>query len=385
MLLYDDRTRAEIDLDALENNFRILKGKTAPGTRIMTMVKADAYGHGATPVARELEKLGVDYLGVANIYEAAALREAGISCPILILGYTPFELTGELLRFGVTQTVQSLSHAEAYAAQAKALGKTLRVHIKLDTGMSRCGIVCAPDPDAAAREAAAICALDALDAEGIFTHFASSETLDGSYTMTQYAVFSSVLDKICAAGINIPIKHCANSAAVLKYPYMHMDMVRLGLALYGYSPLEDGPDFGLIPVMRLCTRIEQLKILPAGTKVSYGMTFTTKRETKLAVLPIGYGDGLRRVYQDMGAVVRGVRAPQIGRVCMDLCMLDVTDVPGVQEGDRVVLFGAPPFPTADVFAAKDNVSPYELLTGVSKRVLRLYQRSGETVERMCYV
>ena len=154
-----------------------------------------------------------------------------------------------------------------------------------------------------------------------------------------------------------------------------MDMVRLGLALYGYSPLEDGPDFGLIPVMRLCTRIEQLKILPAGTKVSYGMTFTTKRETKLAVLPIGYGDGLRRVYQDMGAVVRGVRAPQIGRVCMDLCMLDVTDVPG----------GAPPFPTADVFAAKDNVSPYELLTGVSKRVLRLYQRGGETVERMCYV
>ena len=385
MLIYDDRTRAEIDFDALDNNFCILKGQTAPGTKIMTMVKADAYGHGAVPVAHELERLGVDYLGVANIYEASALREAGVACPVLILGYTPFELTNELLRLDITQTVQDLPHAERYAAQAKALGKTLRVHIKLDTGMSRCGIVCAPDPEAAAEEAAAICALDGLDAEGIFTHFASSETLDGSYTAAQYAVFSSVLDKICARGINIRIKHCANSAAVLKYPYMHLDMVRLGLALYGISPLESGPDFGLRPVMRLCTRIEQLKTLPAGTKVSYGMTFTTTRETKLAVLPIGYGDGLRRVYQDMGFIVRGVRAPQLGRICMDLCMLDVTDVPDVQEGDTVVLFGAPPYPTADVFAAKDNVSPYELVTGISKRVLRIYLRGGQIVDRMCYV
>ena len=275
MLVYDDRTRAEIDFDALDNNFRILKGKVAPGTRIMAMVKADAYGHGAVPVAHELEKLGVDYLGVANIYEAAALRDAGVCCPILILGYTPFELTSEILRLDVTQTVQSLSHAEQYAAQAGAQGRKLRVHIKLDTGMSRCGIVCAPDPEAAAQEACAICALDGLDVEGIFTHFASSETVDSRYTAEQYAVFSSVLDKICAKGINIRIKHCANSGAVLKYPYMHMDMVRLGLALYGISPLESGPDFGLVPVMRLSTRIEQLKTLPACTKVSYGMTFTT--------------------------------------------------------------------------------------------------------------
>ena len=385
MLLYDDRTRAEIDFDALDNNFRILRALVKPQTRCMAMVKADAYGHGAIPVARELEKQGIDYLGVANIYEAAALREAGITAPVLILGYTPFELTGELLKLGITQTVQSLEHAKAYAAHAKEAGRTLRVHIKLDTGMSRCGIVCAPDPDAAANEAAAICALDALEVEGIFTHFAASEAEDGAYTAAQFSVFSSVLDKISAMGINIPIKHCANSGAVLKYPYMHMDMVRLGLALYGYSPLENGPDFGLVPVMRLCTRIEQLKTLPAGTKVSYGMTYTTKRQTRVAVLPIGYGDGLRRYYTEMSGVVRGRRAAQIGRVCMDLCMLDVTDIPDAEEGDTVVLFGPKPYPTAEDFARKDDISPYELLTGISKRVLRIYLRGGEIVERMCYV
>ena len=166
---------------------------------------------------------------------------------------------------------------------------------------------------------------------------------------------------------------------------MHMDMVRLGLALYGYSPLENGPDFGLVPVMRLCTRIEQLKTLPAGTKVSYGMTYTTKRQTRVAVLPIGYGDGLRRYYTEMSGVVRGRRAAQIGRVCMDLCMLDVTDIPDAEEGDTVVLFGPKPYPTAEDFARKDDISPYELLTGISKRVLRIYLRGGEIVERMCYV
>lgn len=385
MVLYDDRTRAEIDLDALAGNLRILRGQVKHSTKVMAMVKADAYGHGAIPVAHELEQLGIDYLGVANIYEASALREAGIRTPILILGYTPAELTSELLRLKVTQTVQSLSHAQQLSRAVGKSGGTIKIHIKLDTGMSRCGIVCAADENAAAQEVQAICTLPGLEKEGIFTHFAASESDDSAYTQMQYALFSSVLDKIRELGVNIPLKHCANSAAVLKYPYMQMDMIRAGLALYGLSPLPDGPDFGLKPVLSLRTRIEQLKTLPAGTGVSYGVTYVTSRETQLAVLPIGYGDGLRRAYHNACFIVRGQRAPQIGRLCMDLCMLDVTDIPGVQEHDEVVLFGAPPYPNADEFAPQDDVNAYELLTGISKRVLRIYKRGGETVSRMCYV
>lgn len=384
MLIYDDRTRAEIDLDALANNLQVLRARVARDTLVMGMVKADAYGHGAVPIARELERLGIDYLGVANIYEAASLRDAGITVPMLILGYTPVELTDEILRMNVTQTVQSLAHAERYSAAAVRIGKTLKIHIKLDTGMSRCGIVCAGNEDAAVEEVLKICRLPSLEVEGIFTHFATSEAEDERYAQAQYALFSSILDKIRILGVNIPLKHCANSGAVLKYPYMHMDMVRAGLALYGLSPLPDSPDFGLKPVLSLRTRIEQLKNLPTGTGVSYGVTYTTSRPTKVAVLPIGYGDGLRRIYDNASFIVRGQRAPQIGRLCMDLCMVDVTDISGVCEEDEVVLFGAPPFPNADEFAPKDVVA-YELLTGISKRVLRVYIRGGEIVERMCYV
>lgn len=385
MVLYDDRTRAEINLDALAGNLQVLRAQVKRSTKIMAMVKADAYGHGAVPIAHELERLGIDYLGVANIYEASSLREAGVCAPILILGYTPAELTGELLRLHATQAVQSLSHAERLSHAACGLEGTIKIHIKLDTGMSRCGIVCAGEEDAAAREVQAICTLPGLETEGIFTHFAASEADDSTYTRMQYELFSSVLDKIRELHVNIPLKHCANSAAVLKYPYMQMDMVRAGLALYGLSPLPGGPDFGLKPVLSLHTRIEQLKILPAGTGVSYGVTYTTSRETRLAVLPIGYGDGLRRAYQNASFIVRGRRAPQIGRLCMDLCMLDVTDIPGVQERDEVVLFGARPYPNADEFAPEDGVNAYELLTGISKRVLRIYKRGGQTVFRMCYV
>ncbi len=385
MVLYDDRTRAEIDLDALAANLQVLRTQVKNSTKIMAMVKADAYGHGAVPIAHELELLGADYLGVANIYEASSLREAGIHLPILVLGYTPAELTQELLRLHVTQTVQSYSHAQRLSQAAVAAGGTVKIHIKLDTGMSRCGIVCSVSEEKAAQEVREICCLPGLEPEGIFTHFAASEFEDETYTQMQYARFLSVLEKVRKLNVNIPLKHCANSAAVLKYPYMQMDMVRTGLALYGLSPLPQNFDFGLTPVLSLRTRIEQLKTLPAGTGVSYGVTFVTSRETRLAVLPIGYGDGLRRAYTNASFIVRGQRAPQIGRLCMDLCMLDVTDIPNVQEHDEVVLFGAPPYPNADAFAPEDGVNAYELLTGISKRVLRIYKRGGEVVSRMCYV
>ena len=385
MLIYDDRTRAEIDLDALDNNYRVIRGLIGENVRMMAMMKADAYGHGAVVIARELEKLGIDYLAVANIYEAAALREAGITARILILGYTPFELTKDLIDLDITQAVQSLSHAQAYNGEAAALGRKLRVHIKLDTGMSRCGIVCSDGPDSAAQEISDITSLPFLETEGIFTHFATSEADDESYAQAQFSAFLAVLDKIRDFNINIPIKHCANSGAVLKYPYMHLDMVRAGLALYGISPLPGDETFGLKPVMSLHTRIEQIKTIPTGSGVGYGVTYTTDRETRIAVLPIGYGDGLRRIYHDPSFIVRGKRAPQLGRVCMDLCMIDVTDIPEAEQGDDVVLFGAPPFPDADHFAPADDVCAYDLLTGVSKRVLRLYKRGGEIVDRMCYV
>ena len=231
MVLYDDRTRAEIDLDALAGNLRILRGQVKHSTKVMAMVKADAYGHGAIPVAHELEQLGIDYLGVANIYEASALREAGIHTPILILGYTPAELTSELLRLNVTQAVQSLSHAQQLSRAVGKSGGTIKIHIKLDTGMSRCGIVCAADENAAAQEVQAICTLPGLEKEGIFTHFAASESDDSAYTQMQYALFSSVLDKIRELGVNIPLKHCLEFSLLFH-------TLPLGFRLFQYNCLK---------------------------------------------------------------------------------------------------------------------------------------------------
>ena len=367
------RTWAEISLPNLEHNYRALRAMLAPGCRFLGVVKANAYGHGAVPVAKKLEQLGAEYLAVACLEEAVELREAGIRAPILILGYTPADCGGELLRYGLTQTIYDAGTARAFSEAACRAGKRLRVHVKADTGMSRLGWLCGGAAlERAADDIQAVCALPGLEAEGIYTHFANADS-DEDYTMEQFTRFLDLLAELERRGVTFQIRHCAASAAVLKYPCTHLDMVRPGIALYGYYPAQelkglDGP--GLEPVMTVKSRISAVRALPKGTYVSYGRTARLERDSLLAVVPIGYGDGYPRSLSNrMTMKIHGAECPIVGRVCMDMCMVDVTDVPGVQAGDTAVVYDGPLLERAAQLA---GTIPYELLCAVSPRVPRVY-------------
>ena len=367
------RTWTEIDLSNLEHNYRALRAMLPQGCRFLGVVKADAYGHGAVQVARRLETLGAEYLAVACLDEALELRQAGITTPILILGYTPTERAEALLDNGITQTVYDVEMARALSNAAAAAGKTLKIHVKADTGMSRLGWLCGGEDQSAAVEAIAqVCALPGLEAEGIYTHFANADG-DEDYTMLQFTRFLDLLEALKERGITFAIRHCAASAAALKFPCTHLDMVRPGIALYGHYPDPsceglDGP--GLRPVMTLKTRVASVKTVPAGTPVSYGCTHVLDRETKLAALTIGYADGLPRLCSDkLEVLIGGQRAPVVGRICMDMCMADVTGL-DVAPGDEVEVFGEH-LPIEDVAALAGSIQ-YELLCAVSPRVHRAY-------------
>lgn len=367
------RTWTEIDLSNLEHNYRALRAMLPQGCRFLGVVKADAYGHGAVPVARRLETLGAEYLAVACLDEALELRQAGITTPILILGYTPVERANSLLDNGITQTVYDVDMARALSDAAAAAGKTLKIHVKADTGMSRLGWLCGEEDQSAAVEAIAqVCALPGLEAEGIYTHFANADG-DEDYTMLQFTRFLDLLEALKDKGITFAIRHCAASAAALKFPCTHLDMVRPGIALYGHYPDPsceglDGP--GLRPVMTLKTRVASVKTVPAGTPVSYGCTHVLDRETRLAALTIGYADGLPRLCSDkLEVLIGGQRAPVVGRICMDMCMADVTGL-DVAPGDEVEVFGEH-LPIEDVAALAGTIQ-YELLCAVSPRVHRAY-------------
>ncbi|OUQ61896.1 alanine racemase [Flavonifractor sp. An112] len=367
------RTWTEIDLSNLEHNYRALRAMLPQGCRFLGVVKADAYGHGAVQVARRLETLGAEYLAVACLDEALELRQAGITTPILILGYTPTDRAEALLDNGITQTVYDVEMARALSNAAAAAGKTLKIHVKADTGMSRLGWLCGGEDQSAAVEAIAqVCALPGLEAEGIYTHFANADG-DEDYTMLQFTRFLDLLEALKERGITFAIRHCAASAAALKFPCTHLDMVRPGIALYGHYPDPsceglDGP--GLRPVMTLKTRVASVKTVPAGTPVSYGCTHVLDRETKLAALTIGYADGLPRLCSDkLEVLIGGQRAPVVGRICMDMCMADVTGL-DVAPGDEVEVFGEH-LPIEDVAALAGTIQ-YELLCAVSPRVHRAY-------------
>ncbi len=367
------RTWTEIDLSNLEHNYRALRAMLPQNCRFLGVVKADAYGHGAVPVARRLEQLGAEYLAVACLDEAVELRRAGIAAPILILGYTPVERAEDLLAGEITQTVYDEGMARALSEAAVAAGRTLKIHIKTDTGMSRLGWLCGGDARTGAAETIArVCALPGLEVEGIYTHFANADG-DEDYTMLQFTRFLDLLEELRGRGVTFPIRHCAASAAALKFPCTHLDMVRPGIALYGHYPDPsceglDGP--GLRPVMTLKTRVASVKTVPAGTPVSYGCTHVLDRETRLAALTIGYADGLPRLCSDkLEVLIGGRRARVVGRICMDMCMADVTGL-DVAPGDEVEVFGTQQ-PIEDVAALAGTVQ-YELLCAVSPRVHRAY-------------
>ena len=368
------RTWAEISLGNLEHNYRALRA-CAPDSRFLATVKANGYGHGAIPVARRLVELGADYLAVACLEEGAALRRAGITSPILILGYTPPELAAEVVDLELTQGIFTPPLAKALSGAAGAAGKRARVHLKVDTGMSRLGVL-DHDPQRAAEELEALCALPHLEAEGIFTHFADADGDEG-YTMLQFTRFLDVLDQLeTGYGRTFEIRHCAASAAVLNYPCTHMDMVRPGIALYGHYPAPsceglDGP--GLKPVMALYSRVAAVRAFPADTPVSYGCTASFGPDGgRTAVLPIGYADGLHRALSNRGSVwLDGHARPIMGRVCMDLCMIGLDGEAEVRPGDVAEIFGER-LPVEGQAELAGTIS-YELLTAVAPRVPRIYK------------
>jgi len=373
MKLEQTRTWAEINLGNLEHNYRALRA-CAPDSRFLGVVKANAYGHGAVPVAKKLEELGADCLAVACLAEALELREAGIQMPVMILGATPPEFADDVVRGNFTQAVFSMDLALALSEAAGKQGKTARIHVKLDTGMSRLGLL-AHDPVAAAAKVAELCALPHLEYEGIFTHFANADG-DEEYTMLQFTRFLDTLEELEKTyGISFQIRHCAASAAVLNYPCTHLDMVRPGIALYGHYPDPsceglDGP--GLLPVMTLKSRVAAVRELPEDTPVSYGCTARfAQGGGRVAVVPIGYADGLHRSLSNEGSFwLDGQPRPIMGRVCMDMCMIGLDDGAEVRSGDVAEIFGEN-LPVEHHSELAGTVQ-YELLCAVSPRVPRIY-------------
>ena len=367
------RCWAEISPANILHNYRALRAAIPEGCRFLGVVKADAYGHGALETAQLLEDAGADYLAVACLDEALELRRGGITMPILILGHTPGVYTKALTEHNITQAVTGITEAEAFSAEALRLGTTLRVHMAVDTGMSRIGFLCTGrDFERGTAELIRACRLPGLEVEGVFTHFAVSDEAgeeNERYTREQYRVFLAVIEAAEAAGVSFKIRHCANTGAVLHYmPEFALDMARPGLLLYGYG--DDEGKLGLRPCMRLVTRVLTVKRYAPGTTVSYGRRFTTERETRMGVLGVGYADGLPRLSSNKCAYsVGGGFAPQRGSICMDMCMVDLTDLPDVKAGDEVEIFGAESDLNAISRAAQ--TIPYELLCAVSKRVPRV--------------
>ena len=366
------RTWAEINLGALKHNLGIAK---ATGKKVMCVIKADAYGHGAVECGRFLEENGADAFAVACLSEALELRRAGIELPILILGYTTAEYADSLAAYTIAQTVTDEQSAIELNNAAKQAGVTVEVHIKLDTGMSRTGLMCQGDTfyDLAASSAEKICGLGNLNVTGMYTHLAVADSPDeNEYTKWQIDNFTAIMDMLESRGIRPAICHASNSAAIMNNPNAHFDMVREGIMLYGLYPdsvpRETGP---LMPVMTLKSRIAQIREFPEGTTVSYGRTYRAKSPIRCAVISAGYADGYpRRLSNRAHIQIAGKSYPQIGRVCMDMIMADVTGG-SVQRGDEVVLFGEGGMSLEEVAQEVGTIN-YEIACLVTCRAKRVY-------------
>lgn len=381
------RTWTEISIDAIEHNFKEIKNNVK-GAKVCCVIKADGYGHGAAELAKEYEKSGADYFAVSNIDEGKELRESGITLPILILGYTPACNAGELVDFDISQAVFSPEYAKSLSENCKK-GK-VKIHIKLDTGMSRIGFMCQqfPRDDYSIEEIKQACSLKNLQLEGIFTHFCvSDEDEQGrEFTENQFRCFKYVIDELKKVDIIPPVVHCSNSGAIEDYPETYCNMVRAGIILYGLSPspkLKDRLD--LVPAMTLKTSVAHIKYIEPGTTVSYGRTFKAEKKMKIATVPIGYADGYIRKYAENGyMMINGQKAPIAGRICMDQTMLDISGIDNVSVGDEVIVFGDGKngMPTADTLAESAGTINYEVVCLVSKRVPRVFVKDGKIIDVM---
>ncbi len=380
------RTWVEINLDALECNFDAVREALPENIKILAVVKANAYGHGAIGVAKFLENKA-DYLAVAATDEALELRKNGINCPILVLGHIPYGDYDNIVKFNITTTISDFYEAELLSKAAKKAGVTAPLHIAVDTGMNRIGFAC---NDASIEEIKKIKELPNIEIEGAFSHLAAADMLDKAYTKMQAKKFDEFVLKLENTGINVAIKHLYNSAAIADLEKKY-DMVRQGIILYGLKP-SDEVEFNNInvpkPVMSMKTRVVQVKTLPAGECISYGCTYTTEKETIVATLCAGYADGVTRVLSNNGEVlIRGKRAKIIGRVCMDQFMVDVTDIPDVEAGDTATIFGADGEETisVDEIAKKANTINYEIICNINSRVTRVYMKNGKVESAFGYL
>ena len=367
-----DRSCVEIDLDALKHNFEQIKKVTAPGAGILAVVKADAYGHGALETAKTLIDSGAAGLCLATIDEAVELRKHGITVPMMTLGFTDPSRFEDAVKYDVQQSVYSFEIAKAISEEASKQGKTCKIHIKLDTGMGRTGFKTdGSETDDIIRS----CTLPGIEPYGVFSHFAAADTDDDEYTKYQFDLFMKQIDVLAQKGIHFTKRHICNSAGILRFPEMHLDLVRAGIILYGLMPPgcpEPVRKIDLKPVMNWYAKVIHIKTVPVGTTISYGRHFTAERPTEVTTVGIGYADGLsRKLSNGFELVIGGKRCPIIGNICMDMCMVDTTDLeerPKV--GDKVTVFGSTR--PADELAEALGTINYEITCDVGKRVRRLY-------------
>ena len=384
----EKRTWAEVDLDAIAHNMREIRKITNPNAQIMAVVKADAYGHGFMETAKTLLENGADRLAVAVLQEGKQLRSRGVDVPILILGASSADDAEDLINFDITPNVFDYEFAKALSYEAEKKEKVTKIHIKLDTGMSRIGFVVSDDDNSEViDEIIKVSKLPYIEIEGIFSHFSTSDEYDRSYTQLQFKRFMSIVERLEDRGLHIPIKHICNSAGIMMYPEMHLDMVRPGVILYGMYPSDevDKSKLDLRPAMTLKSRITLVKSVGKGRGVSYGKEYITDDITKIATVPIGYADGyLRKIAKNGVMLVNGVKAPIIGRICMDQCMIDVTNVHNINSGDEAIIFGSEGITIDDVAKWLDTIN-YEVACVIGKRIPRIYTKNGKAVKVLNYL
>lgn len=388
---YLKRTWADISLDNLNHNYRQLRSKLPSTCRFLGVVKADAYGHGAVPVSRHLNELGAEYLAVSNIEEAVQLRRGGIRGPVLILGYTPPFYAVDLAGMNLRQEVHSLEYARRLNERLTGTNRRIRIHLKLDTGMSRLGFF-AYDNEKTLDEIKEVAQMPHLLIEGAFMHFPVADSTapeDVAFTRLQFDRFMQMLSALKGCGIEPAIRHCCNSGASILYPEYALDMVRPGIATYGVLPSPDvAGKIDLKPVMSLRTTVFQLRDYEPGISISYGRTYTTTHRQRIAVVGIGYADGLSRSFSGkISFLLHGKRVPQVGRICMDMCMVDVTDVPEAKVGDVVTVFGEDGGDCIPVDALAEQLGTisYEILCGINKRIPRIYLDGETQTEILQYI
>ena len=374
------RVYAAIDLDCIEENILAMQKNVGTGTKMAAVLKTDGYGHGAIPIAKTIKNL-VDFFAVATIDEALNIRRHGLKHPILILGFLPEDRIVDAIKNGIRPAVFTMDIAEKISEKAVKLGVKAPIHIKVDTGMGRIGYAATEQSE---EEVLRISRLPGIEVEGIFTHFASSDSADKTMTACQYQMFCRFISALEEKGLHIPIKHCDNSAGIIDMPEDSMDMVRAGISLYGLYPSGEvnQKTVALRPALSMKSHIIYLKEVEAGEGISYGSTFVTTRKTKVATIPVGYGDGYQRNLSNKGEVlIRGQRARIIGRVCMDQFMVDVTDLEGVCEGDEVTLIGQDGTEriTVEELADLAGTFHYEFICDIGKRVPRIFYRHGQIV------